>query len=164
MEGLILDREDENMHISNEEWLDILKAGEIDEIEREKSRFLIINDTNAMDCAVYRLNKDQAEMEYLEVGSAKVLFLGKHTVPKDLDDDELEDYEGLDVNSMFDVLLEFNEDELKKTPIDIWDVVTVFPGNGLVLGYEVFDFSESESGLKCIIHRFRDVDSVPNLP
>lgn len=156
--------EDEDNQISDDEWFDIIKAGEIDQVERGKSRVSILNNPDAMDCTVFRLSQNQSVEEYLDVGDAKIVFLGKYLVPDDLDEEELKDYENLNLDCLFEVLLEFKEDKLKKTSVDIWDVITVFPGNGLVLGWELFNFSESESGLKCIIHRFREVDSVANLP
>lgn len=140
-------------NISDEEWEDICAVGRIDPVKREKSRTAIINREDAMDCTIFRLRTDEKLDDCIELCDAKIVLIGKHQVPEGLDEEEFEDlYGGLDVDRLVDALVEYvpNFEDIKIEP-EPSDFVSVEPGAGISISYQLIDFFETEDGRRCIL-------------
>jgi hypothetical protein len=140
-------------YLSDKEWSDICAAGRIDPIKRDQSRAKIISHENAMDCTIFRLSEDDNDDGCIDLCDAKILFIGKHQVPEGLDEEEFEDlYGDLDINLLVDAWLEYlpNPDDLKAEP-EPPDMVSVEPGGGIALPFQLIDFVETEEGRRCIL-------------
>jgi hypothetical protein len=138
---------------SDREWESILAAGQIDLVKRAASRAGILNHEDAIDCTIFRFGTKEEPNAWTELCDGKVVFIGKHKVPDSLDDEEFEElYGGIDVELLVDAWLEClqTEEELNGPP-EPSDMVSIEPGMGIALPYQLIDYVETEEGRRCIM-------------
>jgi hypothetical protein len=141
---------------SDEVWVQICEAGELDPVQRLASRLAILQHPDAQDCTLYRPDEFDANAEEEDLGDAKVLFLGAFQAPAEWDEDERAEFFGDDDPERF--VSAFIESEAKPAAAAYFtaesgDYLACMQEDGRVQMYYLYDYFEDESGRKCVLIR-----------
>lgn len=112
-------------------------------------RQTVLHSPDALDCTLYRGDENDPDAEELDLGDAKLLFIGPFEAPADWDAAERADYFGDSAPELFfsarvECLAE--PDSKAWFSADVGDYVATLPGAGEVLMYYVHDYLEESDG------------------
>lgn len=146
---------DQQLHL-DPVWTQICRANDVDPKTRMAARLEILTSADAQDCTVYRPDETDPDAEELDLGDAKVLFLGQFEPPAEWDAAERADFYADSAPELFmNALLECEAKPASAeyfTP-EVGDYVATMPGLGEVVMYYVCDYSEDERGRLCVLLR-----------
>jgi len=141
-------------------WNQLCADAGVDPQRRLAARQAVLTDAKALDSCFYRADDNDPEGEELDLGDAKVLFLGPFQAPTDWDAAEREEFFGeSDPSVFFDALVECEAEPGSKAFFlpEIGDFVAVMPSPDKVEMYFLHDWRDEEDGCHCVLVR-ADVD------
>lgn len=112
-------------------------------------RQTVLHSPDALECTLYRADENDPDAEELDLGDAKLLFLGPFEAPADWDAAERAEYFGDSAPELFfSARLEClaAPDAKAWFSADVGDYVATLPGQGEVLMYYVHDYLEEPDG------------------
>lgn len=141
---------------SDEVWVQICEAAELDPVARLKSRLAILQHPDAQECSFYRPDEFDPDAEEEDLGDAKVLFLGPFQVPADWDADERAEFFGEDDPECF--VSAYIECEAKPAAKQYFtaepgDYLGCMQADGRVQMFYLYDYLEDDNGRKCVLIR-----------
>jgi hypothetical protein len=139
---------------TDEVWVQICEAGELDPVSRLASRLAILTHPDAQDCTFYRPDEFDEDAEEEDLGDAKVLFVGQFQVPAEWDADERAEFFGEDDPELF--FSAFIECEAKPAEAEYFtaesgDYLACMQADGKVQMFYVYDYYEDAGGRKCVL-------------
>jgi hypothetical protein len=114
------------------------------------ARQAVLHSPDALDCTLYRADENDPEAEELDLGDAKLQFLGPFEAPADWDAAEREEYFGESAPELFiNAYIECQAEPGSSGyfTADVGDYVATLPGQGEVLMYFVHDYLEDSDGV-----------------
>lgn len=143
-------------HASDEVWVQICSAAELDPVLRLASRLAILQHPEAQDCTFYRPDEFDPEAEEEDLGDAKVLFLGAFQAPAEWDEAERAEFFGEDDPEQF--VSAFIECEARPASNQYFtaepgDYLACMQGDGRVQMFYLYDYVEDQHGRKCVLIR-----------
>ena len=124
-------------------------------------RQTVLHSPDALDCSLYRADEQDPEAEELDLGDAKLLFLGPFEAPADWDAAERAEYFAdceptLFFNARIECLAAV--DAKGWFSADVGDYLACMAGEGEVLMYYVHDYLEEADGtLTYVLQRDEEV-------
>ncbi|WP_242443050.1 hypothetical protein [Pseudomonas sp. LFM046] len=137
-------------------WAQICLAAGLDPEKRLAARQAVLGHANALDCTLYRPDDNDLDAEEEDLGDARILFTGPFQVPAQWSVQEREDYFGdIDPASFVTALIECEADPASRDFFlaDAGDFVAVVMASGDVQMFYLYDCSEDEDGLHCVLVR-----------
>lgn len=141
---------------SDQMWVQMCEAGELDPVQRLASRLAILQHPEAQECTLYRPDEFDPDAEEEDLGDAKVLFLGAFQVPAEWDEDERVEFFGEDEPERF--VSAYIECSAKPAASDYFtaesgDYLACMQADGTVQMFYLYDYFEDDSGRKCVLIR-----------
>lgn len=136
-------------------WNQLCADAGVDPQQRMAARRAILADSNALDATVYRPDDNDPDAEELDMGDAKVLFIGPFAAPTEWDAAEREDFfDDADPALFFSVRIECEAEPGTSgffVP-EVGDYLAVMDA-GKIQMYFLHDWREDEDGCTCVLIR-----------
>lgn len=136
-------------------WNQLCADAGVDPQQRMAARQAILADSSALDATVYRPDDNDPDAEELDMGDAKVLFLGPFEAPIEWDAAEREDFfDDADPALFFSARIECESQPGTSAFFvpEVGDYLAVMDG-GKIQMYFLHDWREDNDGCTCVLIR-----------